>query len=164
MKTPRSLSCFGATCILLCATSVCLSVAIWNSCAFSVQAFSSAISMSLASLALSLTIGRRSLFLIFSAIHADVAAYLRWSKQMNLSVGRWVYWRSEQMNLSVRRWVYWRLVHPMFWRLVHCWCVVSRRRGLIVVVTILIVALVALVTFLMLPTYSSTAQISVRND
>jgi hypothetical protein len=145
MKSARSLFSFGAACILLCIASVCLAVAIWHSCAFSVQAFFSAILMSLVSLTLSLTIGRRSLFHLFSAIRADIAAYLRWSEQMNRSVGRWFYWR---------------LVHPIFWRLVHCWCVISRRRALIIVVVVLIVALVVLVTFLIPPTYSSTARIS----
>ena len=149
MKTPRSLFCFGAACILLSTAGVCLAVAIKKSCVFSISSFSFAILVSLISVVLSLTIGRRSLFELFSAIHADIRAYLRWS---------------ERMNKSVAHWFYWRLVHPIFWRLVHCWDVISRRRGLIVIVVVLTVALVVVITFLIRPTFASTARISIRND
>lgn len=59
---------------------------------------------------------------------------------------------------------YWRLVHPAYWQLVHCWNIIRLRRGLIIIVVALTAALAALVTFLIYPTYSSTAHIFIRND
>ena len=64
--------------------------------------------------------------------------------------------------------VFWCIIKELslwpYWLLVHIWNVICLRRGLIILVTALTVVLVALVTFLICPTYSSTAHIFIRND
>jgi hypothetical protein len=149
MKTLYSIISFGTVSVLLGIAGGCLAVAIWQSGVFPVLSFTLAALGSVVSVVLSVTKGWRSLADFFSAIYTDVSAYLRWS---------------ELMNSYVRRWIYWRLVHPIVWRLVHCWNVILLRRHLIFMVAALIVGLVTLVTFLICPTFAATAHILVRDD
>ena len=125
-----------------------MAITIWQSCGFSAL-LSIATLTSLISILLSLTIGRRSLFELFAAVHADIAAYLLWS---------------ERISKCVAHWFYWQILHPIFWQLAHYWDVINRRRSLIVIVMTVTVALVALVTFLLCPTFASTARIWIKND